>query len=178
MNCPPSLPAHDTPKHGFTPLAQTDFQRLEQAHYLKGLLKPFKGKGELFAWANDCEALRNGLIALAQGVLAQASAYPLGLLPVMLARQTTGTGTAFLRWRNNDRSTMGTSLWAKLVQAPSTPIPMVHELYALELQRIALNMQISLTHTLSRQARECGQKMDEAEAVYEQRIRATLPLRG
>ncbi len=31
----------------FEALEQTDFQKLEHAAYLKGLLKPFKGNGEL-----------------------------------------------------------------------------------------------------------------------------------
>jgi len=49
----------------FVPLEQTDFQHLEHAHYLKGLLKPFKGKGPLEDWANQCAALRDDLIRLA-----------------------------------------------------------------------------------------------------------------
>ncbi|OYW99215.1 MAG: hypothetical protein B7Z14_12535, partial [Bosea sp. 32-68-6] len=43
------------PRH-FMPLEQPDFQRLEHAAYLKGLLKPFKGKGSLEAWASQCMA--------------------------------------------------------------------------------------------------------------------------
>lgn len=50
----------------FTPLEQADFQRLEHAAYLKGLLQPFKGKGRLESWANQCAALRDDLIVLAQ----------------------------------------------------------------------------------------------------------------
>ena len=50
----------------FTPLAQADFQRLEHAGYLKGLLQPFKGKGSLETWASQCMALRDELITLAQ----------------------------------------------------------------------------------------------------------------
>ena len=61
----------------FLPLEQADFQRLEHAGYLKGLLQPFKGKGSLEAWANQCTALRDGLIGLAhRRVLQQARAYP------------------------------------------------------------------------------------------------------
>ncbi len=59
----------------FTPLGQADFQRLEHAGYLKGLLQPFKGKGSLETWASQCMALRDELIALAQRqVLPQARA--------------------------------------------------------------------------------------------------------
>jgi hypothetical protein len=37
-----SHPHHQGNRY-FVPLVQTDFQRLEHAAYLKGLLKPFKG---------------------------------------------------------------------------------------------------------------------------------------
>ena len=88
----------------FVPLVQTDFQRLEHAAYLKGLLKPFKGKGELEDWADQCRALRDDLIELAERrVLGQVRGYPFTLLGVHLAQQATSAGTTFLRWRNLDR---------------------------------------------------------------------------
>jgi hypothetical protein len=150
-------------------LEHEDFLRLSHAASLKGLLRPFTGKGELEAWAGECEALHHDLIRLAQRVLAQATGYPFSLLPVVLAQQSTGAGTA-LRWRNADRSAMGVSLWAKVMAQPTTPVPLVAELFSLECQRITLNMQISLLHTLARQARECAGKMAHAEAIYQQRV--------
>lgn len=160
----PFQPAH------FQPLTSTDFMGLEHSASLKGLLKPFKSKGELDAWATQCERQRDGLVRLAQRLLAQAAAYPLNLLPVVLAQQSTGAGTAFLRWRNSDRSAMGVSLWTRLLGQDSTPITLVQELHALELERIVLNMQMSLMHTLARQARECAQKMGAADSTYLQRM--------
>lgn len=155
----------------FTPLAQTDFQALEHGGYLKGLLKPFKGKGSLETWANQCASLRDDLIELAQRrVLPQARGYPFSLLGVQLAQQTTGAGTTFLRWRNLDRSGMGVSLWEALLTDPTTPASLLDDLYAMELQRIALNMQISLTHSIARQALDCSSKMAQAEATYLRRV--------
>ena len=155
----------------FVALEQADFQRLEHAGYLKGLLQPFKGKGSLETWANQCTALRDDLIALAQRrVLMQAHAYPFSLLDVQLAQQTTGAGTVFLRWRNLDRSSMGVALWEALLDRPATPASLIDDLYAMELQRIALNMQISLLHTLGRQAQECTSKAAQAEAAYLRRV--------
>ena len=154
----------------FTPLEQTEFQRLEHSAYLKGLLTPFKGKG-LETWANQCAALRDDLIVLAQRrVLPQARGYPFSLLGVQLAQQTTGAGTTFLRWRNFDRSSMGVALWEGLLADPATPASLIDDLYAMELQRIALNMQISLTHSIARQALECANKAAQAEAAYQRRI--------
>ncbi|MGU1062129.1 DUF3158 family protein [Pseudomonas aeruginosa] len=158
----------------FRPLEQVDFQRLEQAASLKGLLrpfKPFKGKGTLTEWACQCHALRDDLIELAQRrVLMQANAYPFRLLPVGLAQQATGAGTTFLRWRRPDRSAMGVALWQELINSPATPDTLIDDLYAIELQRIVLNMQISLLHTLGRQAQACASKVALAESTYLQRV--------
>jgi hypothetical protein len=48
------------------------------------------------------------------------------------------------------------------------------DLHAIELQRITLNMQISLLHTLGRQAQECASKAAEAEDAYLRRL-ASIP---
>lgn len=170
-NTSASVRASNVPRL-FDPLEQADFVRLEHASYVKGLLRPFKDKGELAAWGSQCEGLREGLARMAQQLVSQATAHPFSLLPVVLAQQATGAGTTFLRWRSADRSTMGVSLWEQLVAHPSTPLPLVHQLFALELQRVALNMQISLTHSLARQAFECADKMARAETAYQRRIHA------
>lgn len=155
----------------FVPLEQAAFQRLEHAAYLKGLLKPFKGKGDLDVWASQCEALRDALIALAERtLLPQARRPPFDQLTVYLARQTTGAGTTFLRWRNLDRSSMGVVLWDALLDDPRTPHALIDDLYAMELQRIALNMQISLLHTLARQAHAGVTAMAHADERYHHRV--------
>lgn len=159
------------PSVRFVPLEQADFRRLEHATYLKGLLQPFKGKGSLETWASQCMALRDDVIGLAQQrVLPQARVYPFTLLDVQLAQQTTGAGTTFLRWRNLDRSCMGVALWESLLARPATPASLIDDLYAMELERIALNMQISLLHTLGRQAQDCASKAAQAEAAYLRRV--------
>ena len=147
----------------FEPLEQHAFQSLQHAAYLKGLLRPFKGKGELEAWANDCFGLRDDLVSLAQRrVLPQANRRPLNLLPAQLAQQSTGAGTTFLRWRNPDRSAMGVALWEAMIASPDTPPSLIPDLLALEEQRIVLNMQISLLHSIARQAQACAGKMQRA----------------
>jgi len=157
----------------FRGLEQAAFMRLEHAASLKGLLKPFKGKGDLEAWASQCFAMRDELIALLQRhVLQQASGHPFHLLPVELAQQTTGAGTAFLRWRKHDRSVMGVALWKDLIASSSTPVNLLADLHAIELQRIVINMQISLLHTLGKQALECASKAAEADAAYLRRIKS------
>ncbi len=157
----------------FRPLQQTAFMRLEHAGSQKGLLKPFKGKGDLEAWATQCFAMRDELIGLAQRqVLPQALGHPFHLLPIELAQQTTGAGTTFLRWRKHDRSAMGVALWQEVMASTATPVNLLEDLLALEQQRIALNMQISLLHTLGRQAQDCAGKMAQAEDAYLRRLKS------
>ena len=157
----------------FQGLQQAAFMKLEHAASLKGLLKPVKGKGDLEAWASQCFAMRDELIGLTQRqVLQQAVGHPFHLLPVELAQQTTGAGTAFLRWRKHDRSAMGVALWQELMASTGTPVNLLAELHAIELQRITLNMQISLLHTLGRQAQECASKAAKAEDAYLRRLKS------
>src|SRR3546814_7469562 len=122
---------HDSARRHFQALQQTDFLRLEHAAYLKGLLKPFKGKGALEDWANQCFALRDDMIGLAQRrVLPQTSGYPFQLLDVELAQQKTGAGTTFLLWRKHDRSAMGVALWPALLDRARTPVTLLRDLLA------------------------------------------------
>ena len=165
----------DQPTRYFQGLQQAAFMRLEHAASLKGLLKPFKGKGPLDTWASQCFAMRDELIALAQRqVLPQACGHPFHLLSIELAQQSTGAGTAFLRWRKHDRSAMGVALWQEPIASTSTPVNLLADLHAIELQRITLNMQISLLHTLGRQAQECASKAGEADSIYLRRL-TSLP---
>ncbi|RTB44087.1 DUF3158 family protein [Pseudomonas aeruginosa] len=161
----------------FFGLEQDDFLKLEHGAYLKGLLRPFNGNRDLAAWASQCLKMRDDMIVLAQkNVLAPANLYPFRLLPIYLAQQTTGAGTVFLRWRRQDRSAMGVALWHELLGDESTPATLVDDLYAMELQRIVLNMQISVLHTLSRQADECASKMAQAHDAYLRRMAGSGPV--
>jgi hypothetical protein len=121
-------------------------------------------------------SLRDELIALAQGqVLSQARAHPFSLFSVQLAQQPTGAGTTFLRWRNPDHARMGVALWEEMVSHPATPAPLLEDLYAMEEQRITLNMQIGLLHSIVRQALACANKMERAEGAYLRRLEAARP---
>ena len=154
----------------FRPLQQEAFQRLQQAASLKGLLKPFKGKGELTQFADLCRAQESDLKALAQEVLSQARRYPFTLVPVRLTEQNTQAGTQFLRWQQVTDRRMGVGVWAEMMGSPRTPESMLQDLYVMELRRITLNMQMSLLHSITKQAAECAEKMGQAEAVYTARL--------
>lgn len=155
----------------FKPLQQSAFITLEQGAYLKGFLKVMEHENDLLQLANICESIRDQLIDMSRSkILSQLKTYPFSLLPVQLAQQTTGSGTAFLRWRKVDRSAMGVYIWEELLLSPETPLHLIDDLYAIEQQRIVLNMQISLLHSITKQANECAEKMAHAKAVLQKRL--------
>jgi hypothetical protein len=162
--------AESLQQRAFRPLQQDAFQSLQHGASLKGLLKPFKGKGELTQFADQCQTLRAGLKDLAQGVLDQAKRHPFSLLPVRLIEQNTAVGTMFLRWQHISSRRMGVAVWADMISASKTPDSMLQDLYEMELQRILLNMQMSLMHSIAKQAVECAEKMGQAEATYHARM--------
>lgn len=144
------------------------FLMLKHADSLKGL---FKGK-RLSELASHSQTLRDELIELAKAqMLSQVKSYPFALLPVELALQTTGAGTAFLRWRKKDRSKMGVSLWEALINEPQVSDKLINDLYLIECERIRLNMQISLCHTISKRATEGEKQLKHAKLIYQQRVK-------
>ncbi|WP_082706945.1 DUF3158 family protein [Pseudomonas sp. EpS/L25] len=178
-----SSSAADLQQAAFQPLQQGDFATLQHAPFFKGLLKPFKGpfkgKGELDHLAEQCRSLEADLNVLAQErILAQARRFPFSLLPIRMTHQHTSAGPVFLRWQQSGTRKMGVGLWAQLCRDPRTPETLLADLLALERQRIALNMQISLVHTIGRQAAECAEKMAQADAVYTERLQQITQSRG
>ena len=65
---------------------------------------------------------------------------------------------------------MGVALWERLIADRTTPSSLIDDLYAMERQRVVLNMQMSVTHTLARQALDCAGKLAQAEATYLRRV--------
>ncbi len=146
---------------------------LEQVSSLKGL---FKGKGPLLALAEACLALRDELIQQTlPATLTRARISPLHLLPVQLSRQATSVGTVFLRWRRIDRAAMGVAQWQAVLLAPGTPSALVPTLFELERQRILLNAQISLTHSLAQLAQRTADQLAHAERIHQQRLDNPAP---
>jgi len=154
----------------FKPLQQSAYQALQQSASLKGLLKPFKGKGELDQLAAQCSALEVGVRELAQEVLDQVRQHPFALLPVRLIEQNTAAGTTFLRWQHVQTRRMGVGVWRWQLDQPKTSRQLLQDLFALEQHRITLNMQTTILHFIGKQAAECAEKMGQAEAEFQARL--------
>ena len=161
----PMIPAQPMPLETLTPDA---YRQLEHAASLKGLLKPFKSKGELEYLAQVARETEAQLRRLMEAVVQQAGQPPYSLLDIRLVLQNTSAGSTFLRWRTRDFARMGVAVWERQVSNMALPQVVREGLYRFECERIALNLQMSVVHSLYRQASTCAIKMASAERVLRQ----------
>ncbi|MCP1446092.1 hypothetical protein J3D54_005224 [Pseudomonas sp. GGS8] len=152
----------------FAALTTDAYRQLEHAASLKGLLKPFKGKGELEHLAQVARETEAQLCHLMDAVVQQAGQPPYSLLDVRLVLQNTSAGSSFLRWRTRDFARMGVAVWEHQVCNKALPQVVREGLHRFECDRIALNLQMSVVHSLYRQATTCAIKMASAEQLLRQ----------
>ena len=152
----------------FETLTQDAYRQLEHAASLKGLLKPFKGKGELEHLAQVARETEAQLCHLMEAVVKQAGQPPYSLLDIRLVLQNTSAGSTFLRWRTRDFTRMGVAVWERQVRSKPLPQVVREGLHRFECDRIALNLQMSVVHSLYRQATTCAIKMASAEQLLRQ----------
>lgn len=159
------IPAQPMTFEALTPEA---YRKLEHAASLKGLLKPFKGKGELEHLAQVAREIEAQLCHLMEAVVQQAGHPPYSLLDIRLVLQNTSAGSTFLRWRTRDFARMGVAVWESQICNTSLPQAVRERLHCFECDRIALNLQMSVVHSLYRQATTCAIKMASAERLLRQ----------
>ncbi|NNB36083.1 DUF3158 family protein [Pseudomonas fragi] len=159
------IPAQPMPFDALTPDA---YRQLEHAASLKGLLKPFKGKGELEYLAQVAREIEAQLCHLMEAVVQQAGQPPYSLLDIRLVLQNTSAGSTFLRWRTRDFARMGVAIWERQICNNALPQAVRERLHRFECDRIALNLQMSVVHSLYRQATTCAIKMASAERLLRQ----------
>ena len=161
----PMIPAQPMPFEALTPDA---YRQLEHAASLKGLLKPFKGKGELEHLAQMAKEIEAQLCHLMEAVVQQAGQPPYSLLDIRLVLQNTSAGSTFLRWRTRDFARMGVAVWERQIRNKVLSQVVREGLHRFECERIALNLQMSVVHSLYRQATTCAIKMASAEQLLRQ----------
>ena len=111
---------------------------------LKGLIKAFKGKGELQALVLELQALRAQL-QQHQPVLKQAVyELPGRNVPLILCSNPARSGVSYLRWRNLDNNRSGSVALQEAIQQPDASNELHDALMALEWQRQVLNAQLSV----------------------------------
>ncbi|MFJ4131433.1 DUF3158 family protein [Pseudomonas cyclaminis] len=161
----PMIPIRPMAFEALTPDA---YRQLEHAASLKGLLKPFKGKGELEHLGQVAREIEAQLCRLMEAVVQQAGHPPYSLLDIRLALQNTSAGSTFLRWRTRDFSRMGVAVWERQLCNKRLPQLVREGLHQFECERIALNLQMSVVHSLYRQAATCAIKMASADELLRQ----------
>ena len=142
-------------------LSAEAYRELAQGASLKGLLKPFKGKGELQQFAETILRLRTQVAELMAVMLAIMAQPPFSLLGLVV--QHSATGTDFLRWRSPDFLRMGVQVWQEAVVQPRLHPELRQALYQLETNRVVLNLQMSSLQSLYRQAITGASKLEAAE---------------
>ncbi|EIX6435351.1 TPA: DUF3158 family protein [Klebsiella pneumoniae] len=111
---------------------------------LKGLLKAFKGKGELRALVQELQALRVQL-QLRQPMLKQAVyELPGRNVPLILCSNPARSGVSYLRWRNLDNNRSGSVALQEVIQQPDVSDELRNALMTLEWRRQVLNTQLSV----------------------------------
>lgn len=98
----------------------------------------------------------------------QAGQPPYSLLGIRLVLQNTSAGSTFLRWRTRDFTRMGVAVWERQISNKALTQVVREGLRRFECNRIALNLQMSVVHSLYRQATTCAIKMDSAERLLRQ----------
>ena len=111
---------------------------------LKGLLKAFKGKGELRALVQELQALRVQL-QQRQPMLKQAVyELPGRNVPLILCSNPARSGASYLRWRNLDNNRSGSVALQEAIQQLDVTDELRDALMALEWRRQVLNTQLSV----------------------------------
>lgn len=157
----------NNPITGYQSLADEDYKMLAYISSLKGLLKPFKSKGELELLESNARSVREMMEPLMQRLIQSARRYPVRQLPLIFTIGPALSGANFLRWRNQQNNKSGTPAFSNLIGDPKIPQRARDALLEIERDRIVFNMQMSVLTFIIRQARECQEKMEQAEMLYQ-----------
>ena len=125
-------------------IGENDEENSASKSSLKGLLKAFKGKGELRALVQELQALRVQL-QLRQPMLKQAVyELPGRNVPLILCSNPARSGVSYLRWRNLDNNRSGSVALQEAIQQPDASDELRDALMTLEWRRQVLNTQLSV----------------------------------
>jgi hypothetical protein len=150
---------------GYVALAYEDYNPIAYKTSLKGLLKPFKGKGELQQLEENTKDAREIMGGIRQRLIQSATSYPIRMLPLIFTLGPAPSGAVFLRWRNQQNNKSGLPAFGEIIQNPVIPTFTRDLLLEIEKDRIVFNMQMSALTFIIRQARECQEKFSAAERL-------------
>ncbi|MBF0035495.1 DUF3158 family protein [Citrobacter freundii] len=125
-------------------LSDEEYEYCARKSSLKGLLKAFKGKGELTRLEGELRETQSILQQLQPRLKQTVQDLPVRYLPLVLCSNPARSGVSYLRWRNLDNNHSGTAALQEILVLPDTTEALQEALLGLEHQRQVLNMQISV----------------------------------
>lgn len=125
-------------------IGEDDEESAARKSSLKGLLKAFKGKGELRALVRELQTLRVQLQQRQPALKQAVYDLPVRTLPIILCSNPARSGVSYLRWRNLDNNRSGSVALQEAIQQPDMTDELRDALLALEWQRQVLNAQLSI----------------------------------
>lgn len=143
-------------------LSDNDYERCARKSSLKGLLKAFKGKGELQELAQELQDIQEKLQQFP--LLLKLAVYnlPVRTQPLILCSNPARSGVSYLRWRNLDNNRSGSTALQEVLRQPATSNELREALLAIEWQRQVLNMQLSVVTFM---LRRCSQLSDAEQKI-------------
>lgn len=125
-------------------LSDEDYQFCARKSSLKGLLKAFKGKGELTSLEEELRETQSRLQQLQPRLKQAVQHLPVRTLPLVLCSNPARSGVRYLRWRNLDNNRSGSAALQEILALPDSSEALQEALLRIEHQRQVLNMQISV----------------------------------
>jgi len=135
-------------------LSDNDYESLARNSSLKGLLKAFKGKGELQALVQELQETQAKLQQLQPQLKQAVYELPVRTLPLILCSNPARSGVSYLRWRNLDNNRSGSAALQEVMSQHETSDTLHDALLTLEWQRQVLNMQVSVVTFMLRRIAE------------------------
>lgn len=135
-------------------LSDNDYENFARNSSLNGLLKAFKGKGELQALMQELQKTQAKLQQLQSQLKQSIYELPVRTLPLILTSNPARSGVSYLRWRNLDNNRSGSAALQEVVRQPETTNELRDALLALEWQRQVINMQVSVVTFMLRRLGE------------------------
>ncbi|ERF77909.1 DUF3158 family protein [Gallibacterium anatis] len=162
------------PEH-YQALTKEDYQKLifdsPLNIGLKTLFSPIHSTNEYKILAQYIFDARNELFNLAKSMREKARQHPMKHVPLFfVVDYQNSSGGKFLRWRNQDQKRNGKPAWEQIVSNKDIPIEIRRSLVALEKDRIAFNAQMSVLNFILRQARECEEKINEVDSLFQEEL--------
>lgn len=134
---------------------------------IKGLLKPFKSKGDMQNLLHNLLQAREDLKSIHKKLTRSAqSSFPVKYYPILFRESKSQSGASFLRWRNHQNNRDGMPVLIKLFEDENTTDKAKEIFREMEIDRISFNMQMSILSSMIRQVRDCIQKINDIDELY------------